>query len=784
MAFTDFPNGIQSANDYLSANNSVNAQLSGSVADIGRLTVSASFDFNLKEIICSLLAGRGLKLPNIQICISLNLKALLPGLFAAIDGIQDALYAALDSLDAAFDKFLDHLKFDEVLGRINSVLAEITQIASMINFCSAPLDPIQIPNVLENAMDSFLGAGRDIVDSIGTMLPDKIGGCLSIGGGFNTGVFNGGILGKISDNYDDIINGNLPDAFYDSIIADINTVVNQINDIIAKENGTSGVYDQGGSDLAETPRETNTGMGVLFNAQDEGIQGASRNGAGLWAAYQQLGSYQVTDSDGNVYNNIFELFCDDDLLRILRRTPNPSPEIAEQVPVYNYCGETIGYTKVVTQSSQDVSVGNIPGVIDQPGWNAGGLPTNPTTEAEAQGEAAGGGTSNTTVTNVYNLDGATLFVDSEAELLALDVEQGQPAYRTDNNTTYLNNGGTTGTISDWEIVGSGGTGGDTLGSFLTQVNDTTSNGFLVRSTDNPVYRSIGATLNQITVANGNGVAANPTISLASNLTLPGTDSVKLPSGATGDRTSTTAGALRFNTTSNAFEGYQGSYWTSFAAGLTGASNIGGGSYNVYAGNNAGTLEFKSINVSGAITITPAGNVLTISESLTAGNLGTGSQVFKQRSANNLEFRSITAGTGVTLVENANDIEISADSGTGTGFTGTTNTTDATASEVLFDGARQTPGADSLWFVTITAVAKRSDQNDATAIKIEGLVDNNAGTVTIVGTVGNKTVFNSTAATGNYDMLLDIVSNQFRVRIQGAAGHTVDWTVKYDFIESP
>src|SRR6056297_359490 len=150
MAFTDFPNGLGGAADYLSANNSTRAELTGSVADIGRLVVSAELDFNLKEIICSLLAGRGLKLPNIQICISLNLKELLGTIFGQV---QQVLYDALASLDAAFDRFLDHLKLDEVLGRINNVLGEVTQIANMINFCSAPLDPIQIPNVLENAMD-------------------------------------------------------------------------------------------------------------------------------------------------------------------------------------------------------------------------------------------------------------------------------------------------------------------------------------------------------------------------------------------------------------------------------------------------------------------------------------------------------------------------------------------------------------------------------------------------------------------------------------------------------
>jgi hypothetical protein len=775
MPFTDFPNGLQNATDYLSATNSVSAQLSGSVADIGRLTISAELDVNLKEIICSLLAGRGLKLPNIQICISLNIKELLS---STIGVISEELMAALTALDTAVDAFLDHLKFDEVLARINNVLAEVSQIASMINFCSTPIDPIQIPSVLENAMDSFLGAGRDIIDQIGTMLPDQIGGCL-IPGSFNTGIFTGGVLAKIANNYDDLIANNLTDAFIDSIIADVNSIKKQIDSIIAKENATSGVYAQGGSDLAEFPRPTNTGMGVLFNSQDEGIQGATRNGAGLWAAYQQLGSYQVTDSDGNVYNNIFELFCDDDLLRVLRRTPNPTPEISNQEPVFNYCGEVIGYTTVTTQSAAETSVGTTPTAISQPGFDAGGLPTNPVTEAGTINAAAGGGTNTTVVTNTYNLNGATVFAGSQAELLALVVDKGQMVYRTDNNTTYLSNGGVTGTLADWEIVGSGGTATG-LGEFLTQVNANVTSGILVRASDNPVYRSITGTLSQLTVTNGNGVAANPIISLADNLTLPGTDSIKLPSGPTGDRVSATPGAMRYNTTTNAFEGYKGAAWTQFAAGLTGASNVGGGSYDIFNGNNAGTLEFKSINVSGAITITSSGNVLTIGDAITAGNLGTGSNVFKQRNANNLEFRSISAGTGIVIVENTDNIEISASQGEA----GTVSTNDGSATEVLFDGARMTPASNSLWFVTITAVANRTDADDATAIKIEGLVDNNSGTVSIVGTSGNKTTFNSTAATSNYDLLLDIVSNQFRVRVQGDAGHTVNWAVNINYISSP
>jgi hypothetical protein len=567
MPFTDFPNGLTSAADYLSSTNTLKTELQGSVADIGRFVVSGEMDVNLKEVVCSLMAGRGLKLPNLQICISVNLKGLL-GDF--IGQIQDVLYQALASLDAAFDKFLAHLNLDAVLGRINGILGEITSLANMINFCSAPIDPIQIPNVLENAMDSFLGSGKGIIDSIGTMLPDSIGGCLVFGMG-NGGGFTGGIMGDLNNVYDDLITGNLDDALISSIVSDINSVTSSIDTIIKNETNIPTNYSQGGSDLTDPddpnsgPRTTNTGIGVLYNSSEQGIGGAVSNGSALWSAYQSLGSYQVQDSDGTTYNNIFETFLDPELIGILRRTSNPQPEIATQTPVFSYCGDIIGYTKNTTQQPlQITSDGVVPYPIDQPGFDAGGISTDP---------------ANVTPTTV------------------------------------------------------------------------------------------------------------PSTSSTSTTTAP----------------------------------------------ITGIS------------------------------------------------LGGGQDVFKQKVGDQLQFRSITAGENVSLVETATEIQISA---TANQLVGTTITESVTSSEILFNNNRVTPAINKAWFVTVTAVANRTDASDVTALKLEVLVNNNGGVVSIPSSGGNLTRFNGTAGADDYQILFDVVTNELRVRVQGDIGHTVAWKVKFDFVESP
>ena len=90
--------------------------------------------------------------------------------------------------------------------------------------------------------------------------------------------------------------------------------------------------------------------------------------------------------------------------------------------------------------------------------------------------------------------------------------------------------------------------------------------------------SIIGTANQISMANGNASAGNPTISLASDAVMPGTAGMTIPKGTTAQQPAGVDGQFRFNTSTSTFDGYASGSWrqfslaggvTTFSAGTTG-----------------------------------------------------------------------------------------------------------------------------------------------------------------------------------------------------------------------
>ena len=87
----------------------------------------------------------------------------------------------------------------------------------------------------------------------------------------------------------------------------------------------------------------------------------------------------------------------------------------------------------------------------------------------------------------------------------------------------------------------------TAGSNVNYLQDPSANGIVVRTSLNTtINRLINGTTNQIGIANGDGVSANPTVSIADNPVIPGTGSITIPIGTTAQRPIISNGQFRFN----------------------------------------------------------------------------------------------------------------------------------------------------------------------------------------------------------------------------------------------
>ncbi len=779
---TDFPNGLNDVSQYLDTRHHVNTDITGGFGDDAKIVVKSQYDFSLREIICNLIAGRGLKIPNIQVCLSVNLKAML-----GVPGIQSELKDALGQLDSEFDKFMSHTGIEETLGRVNSALAEVTQIANMVNFCATPIEPIAIPNVLEQTMDSFLGAGKDLIDRIGNMVPDQVGGCLGFDGqDFNLNLFNGGILGDISSQWNAIKGGSLTQNQINGLVASINSVKSDLTSLMDRENNVGGTEGAlGGSMFSDdVSSTTNTEMGLMHNADAAGIQGNTRLASQLKAQYDRLAGYPVVDKNGKVYKNIFELILEPGMISLLDKLQDPSPEISERQPVFSYCGEIVGYTASVTQTDNPSSNGVEPSpltpqgetvdITAYPGYNAGGIDT---TGGTASGGAGG---SSTTIINSTTVNGGTVkIVSSLAAQLSLipTLNEGDIVVRSDINVAYSRNSNTaTNTITDFTAMAT------PVGTYLQDLDANSGSGIVVKDGLLSQTRKLTTTSGQLQILNDTGQGGDINISLSENPVIPGTAAIQVPRGTTAQRPNTEPGEFRYNTTNNVYEGYFGGSsagWRAFNTGgssVNNASNIGSG-VGIFLQNNVGNLEFKTLIQSASIQLTDNGNAITISENITASNVGSGQSTFKQRNGNNFEFKRIDANNNISVSTVGDTITISGDQNVK--YT-TTSTSTSAQTEVLFSGARLGPPADTSWFFTITAIGKVIGGVGSMAIKREGVVDNSSGAISIVSDDSASTKYNNNVGSA-WDLIIDDSSNDFRMYVVGANATNINWTVKVELI---
>lgn len=122
------------------------------------------------------------------------------------------------------------------------------------------------------------------------------------------------------------------------------------------------------------------------------------------------------------------------------------------------------------------------------------------------------------------------------------------------------------------------------------------------------------------------------------------------------------------------------------------------------------------------------------------------------------------------------------------LTASRQTTDGTANVELFlDGAaataRCTIATDTTWTFCIYLVARRTDaDNESAGYKFEGVIDNNAGTTALVGTV-TKTVLAEDTAAWDADVVASDANDALVIQVTGEAAKTINWVARITLVET-
>jgi hypothetical protein len=170
-------------------------------------------------------------------------------------------------------------------------------------------------------------------------------------------------------------------------------------------------------------------------------------------------------------------------------------------------------------------------------------------------------------------------------------------------------------------------------------------------------RQIVGTANQISVTDGNG-SGNPTISIADNAILPGTAAMTIPSGSDVQQPVGAPGQFRFNTTSNTFDGYNGSNWSSFSLGAGVDSFSGGGT-----GLTPSTATTGAVILGGVLNVANGG---TGANSLTGYVKGNGTSAMTASAS--IPSTDIS-GLGTMSTQNANNVAVTGGTIAGATITG-------------------------------------------------------------------------------------------------------------------
>lgn len=258
------------------------------------------------------------------------------------------------------------------------------------------------------------------------------------------------------------------------------------------------------------------------------------------------------------------------------------------------------------------------------------------------------------------------------------------------------------TIADGDGVAGNPTIG--LGTVLSNFAGLTGTGILAIQSGTPAKINILGTSSQTTVSNGDG-SGNVTVGLADNPIVPGQGGITVPVGSTGQRV-TNLGTFRYNSSLEQFEGYTNNGWNQFS--LTGG----------VTSFSAGTTGFTpNTSTTGAVTLAGL---------LNSSSGGTGA----------MALTGYMYGNGVSAMTASTTIPT-------TDLSGTVTNAQLANSAISINGSSVSLGGS----ITVTATASNAltigtglsgtSYNGSTAVTIT--IDSTVATLTGTQTLTNKTM---------------------------------------------